>query len=1516
MAVKKVIKYARIVNQQINPNNPKQEAWDLLKNAVGKTEKYGYSHFTKTTTTSKDKKGKKVTNTNYNQPYKVTAHDFGFELPKNALIRKVQVGVRMASSKDNTGSVYPAVGFYFKDGGKKVKQEDEANKTGWHKGVYWVFSDRKLSKTFHTEGYEIPIEEFKKGSYSINNINSTLNGVDLYFHGDYNNQTVCLMYVWMYIEYDIPNYTVTTYPVNSKSNPRDTRTGAKFNAIFDIRQTVSNVWDYTQTMRVDVPWGTEIVGTPYIDASGDIDSNITQINKQSYSISLKFNDKAKALLYVPVKDFTVDTQAINLTNVTYPKSNNPIPNKAYYYESSRFAVDGYDQTVIRHTTPVHKRHTVCFEVDTVAQSDNTQILHTISNDKAYTLLNIELNTALSDSRVVLENPVSDETDYTGGQGYTANFTVPQDEKIHLHYTVCLRPHVEGDNIFSVYSSDARRTFSKAYDVLPPYSYHIGSTENEVESLNEWHEKLNGERINFTNHRIASNLNTGAFILPCHVKDGDSVMIQSRPSMKLRKWEQIDYIGCVPIEHYHFDPKSTYKDKLIDSHYKNKRYMGKELASDEDIDLNIRLHPKQVTTIQGLIDMDKPIPINANHRIFEGDSLNHRGWAEIYGITATKTNEHWYKCNIDVKYLTHNLNTRFHIKRGDRTFNQTIPSLLAEVQSSGDRISSDNVEDDFFIVDTDGTYAYISDDSEWEDYLDYQGEPVKWIGNETIMIVEDEDGNLITLKGKKSDAEPYNEILEYLEEQGETVKDLVLNENIQVYEGYNVDDNLKNRFTLDEGQHISIKTREPLSSINQIGISWGSSKLSENQENAIKRIFRLIDVDTDDVVFEYEYCDFDFSDFIEYTDITDDTIESLLRCRVIGRVKNNADYETVIDDIIDLESDIETSEVTYIDEDNEEHHELKYFGSSVVFELSNNVLSFVDEGYNGKEVELANVKLEGKQYYLESYWENLNTGGENDDIIAYFDTTVQDTIQTSKYSDKYRSMYVSPFPISGKEILFTREAEEGVLYYLKENDEEFSYLIEPYFQYHNGVDLRASSDGNDYISIFSLNYGYKTVYLENGLVSFAINRLNGDAYLRKYDPVLKQYVSLFDFSFNKFDDVNINSISDDRIELQASDTTIIMYRGHPYVILKHPTEAINIDSKSYKVYGQSVDGEPHVYPAYIDLMNHDNLLPECVTKKLDDDCVNLTEHIIDLPSTTLKLSRANDDDILIGDDVVFNVTDENNNPFLDRVCYLVKYVEKNKDSGFDEIGCNSDGTFTFKPDSNGAYQMMAVYVGDEETSYSISNEIGFEVGKPVERQTPSVTPPTPPLTGDYKLTMDCPSTMYYRDGTKVTFTLTKGGVPVPRKTIEMIDFGITNTALTDEYGRVSFRNHRAKNKVGKWTLGAKFLDTGDTHKTTVYKQVTVKKATPEFIVKDEALFEGDSFGVKLRYKNSIGTSYNLAKRKVSISVDKKKYDRKTNSYGNEYVKIENKGTHKYVCVFNGDENYNKCKLSYRYYTKKK
>lgn len=1506
--------YAEVVNPQVNPNLTKREGWTNISNAVGNTDKWAYSHFTKKTTTTGTGKKKKTTTT-YNYPYTVTGHQFGItsnDLPDNAYLKKVTFRVCMKINNDAKVE-FPRglLCVYGNDAWARHIDNTKGKETGWHNGLYLVNPKKKLSKNSATYDYVLSESELIKGKFKPSNFRSTAMGIDLIFDDVADkNSTVYIKYIAVKIDFDVPKYELSVdsswSPYTSSSNPKQLSSGNVNTVKFNLKQT-TKANGGTKKLKITLPWGVEYESSPTQDGW----MLPHTIGSPTYEWTVDCNGITNKTLVVKFIDYTVNNQSITLAGDGLSKT--------IYFKTARGKVDGYNQSKIQYIGefPPHKRHESCFAVDNHFQSNDNIVGYQIKNTLPFTLVNVKLDEGMSDvgvkvkeliigSQTIPYEEFNQEYDIGMGVPFTVNFEIPSNlinMETDIGFTVCIRPHNEGANNLQVLSVDSGKSVNYPFNVEPPFTYHIGSkTNDDNTTLNE---KFITDNIEFVNHRIASNIETGAFVLPCKVKDGDAVMIQSKPNIHMYQYEQEDYIGCVPLEHLHFEPKSTYKDKLLDNHYKNKRYMGKELASDEDIDLNVRLHPHQVVTMQGLIDMDKPIPINANHRCFESDPLNHRGWAEIYGITVTETNPHWYKCAIDVKYLTHNLNTRFNINRGDKTFGKyTIPSLLAEINSSGDTLSS-NSNTDFFNVDTDGSYAYDDNTSEWVEFYDDDGNTVVWLGDDTVLTDTLEDGTQVTYKGE--------DVIIYLEGIGITVQTPVLNETLKVYEEYTTPNGLKNRFTLDEGQHLSIKSKNPLSTINQVSITWSSSKLNETKENNIRRITRLIDSETDDIVFEYEYCDFDFTGYKIYENIVDNSLTGILTCRVIGRRKNQGDYDTVIDEELTLVTDIETEETTYKDEEtNEVFEELEYFGSTLHFQLNNNILKVVDEGYNGKEVSRDSIQLEGKKYYWETYWLNNNTDGENQDIDTYIDIVVQDSVLESNYADKYSSMYISPFPVSDKKIIFTRTAEEGIIYYLEDNKEEFTYLIDPYYQYHNGVDLRESSMGG---SIFNLDFGYRTVYLENGLISLGINRLNGKMYLAKYDPVLKEYITLFHLHLNKYDDININSISDDRIELQASDSTIIMYRGHPYVIFKHELEDIGIDTKSYQVWGQSVDGVTSQYPAMFDLMNKDNLLPQCVTGKLSGKCVTVSEHDIDgLSDVTLKLEDVTVE-LFEEDTVTLNVTGQ---PSNSRVHFLVKHDDGDNDTGFDEIGHTNSTSFDYKVGRSGAYHMIAVYVGDDEHNYSISNEIAFTVGvqkevvKPVSTTSGSggSSAPAPQLSGEYKLTMSSPSNFKYMDNQEIVYTLTRGGQPVPKMTIETVNFKKMHTGVTDSKGQVKRVNNLTNSTPSSYKIGARFWQGGKLIKS-VFKDVKVKKADTEIQLNHLAKNRGDTISFKLvQVDNNGKVVRNLANKKVTVTVGSAKYQKTTNKYGNVNLTIKQKGTFKFKVVFNGDTGYKKASYTVR------
>ena len=1510
--------YAGTVNQQKNTNLKNRVDWENMGNAVGKTDKYAKSHYVGSEV--KLLSTKKPVESNY--PWKVTAHDFKLDLPQNAYIDFVVVQICMKSSKDGLAK-FPSAGFYVVDNHADIK--DSKTDTGWHNGVYWDTSNKKLAKTDKYETYYMKGEDFRKAGYKAKNLNDAYFGVDLKFADDCKSQTIYLKWVRCAVFYSIPDYKLTHNKElgHSQSKPDITKTGKNQEVTFTFKNKSKKAKGGTQCFKVDVPFGVDIVGYNW--------SPNTTYNPTTKVWTVDAPPKTEETLTLTFKDYTVDTDAITLKGYTcggYPVP--APPSKSYWFYSNFGTVDDYgDVTTQVITKNPHRRETCCFLVSSkFISSNNNTIQFDLSYDFTFEDMQVELVSA-SDNNVKVQSFNSSRV----------ILTVPPDEEISASFRVCCRPltsnYPDDFNYFQARIHNGGGKYNDAlFTILPVYEYHFSSTKSEdlTDARSKVYTLLSPDTTGFINHRIASELTTGAYVLPCRVKEHDSLMIQSQPQIHMYKWEQLDYIGCVPLEHLHFDPKSTYKDKLLDTHYKNKRYMGKELAPDEDISLKVRLHPHQVTTIQGLIDMDKPIPINANHRCFEGDALNNRGWAEIYAINTTYTNPHWYKCDIDVKYLTHNLNTRFKINKGTKTFsNFKMPKLLVESVESGDALMSGTEAHDYFIVDTDGGYIYNQEEINTTWYRNDDDKIVIFLVdgmNDELAFIQVEyadywNNDEIEIVYGETEVE-FEDLLESIVNEGYTLINAQIGIPIEVDDTEYANENERNVFTLDEGQYFNIKTKEALSTVSQISFDWTSTLLDEFKENNVTKIIRLVDKNTNNAMFEYEYSDFDFSDYV----IDNGVGEGHIKAHIIARRYRKGDYEEVENADIYLP-------VTVQDDDEDDDDYIPMTGSVLSFYLNGKYLDVEDAGVTGQEVKIDNIELEGSSYVWEAEWKNKNSDGEDDDVVTYVNVSVQDSLLATQYAHQYSDMIVSPFPVADKELIFTRNAEEGVIYYYKNDSQEFSYLIEPYYQYHNGTDLR-TTDG---ISIFNLNYGYKTVYLENGLVSLGINRLNGQMYLRKWDNTSKEYITLFYFQLNNYDDVNINSISDDRIELQASNTLISIYRGHPYVILKHRGEDISILNQFGSVYAEQVDLQKHDYPTYFDLLNTQNLLPACVggVNSIDSDCIKAFECgddiycennndvcaiygepneescIIpcpDLDDVSIALNLSSDikedtptnlnittSDLSAGDKVYFIVDGD----VLDQEEYVMTYPDP--------------VPYTF-PDSR-EYVVSAVYVGDDNKHYAIAPEktIYAKPLAPIHDPTPSgggggsEDPCPQPSTGKYKMTVTAPSKFHYRDYKNWKVRLTRGDKPVCGKIIEVVDFNYISTEKTDRNGYVELKNNHIKTKPDKYKIGARFFE-GATNKPLAkqFVDVEVKKNDAEFSVKEYAGTVGNAIKINLHQKGE--NKLDLKNTSVTIYINGKAKTKKTNENGNVYFKINKKGNYKYKCVFGGNKYYHKVTQSFK------
>lgn len=180
---------------------------------------------------------------------------------------------------------------------------------------------------------------------------------------------------------------------------------------------------------------------------------------------------------------------------------------------------------------------------------------------------------------------------------------------------------------------------------------------------------------------------------------------------------IAYIGCIPLTRGHqVGDEASVKNTLIENRHNNRAYYGKKGDFSEDIGMTLRLHPSDVATLEGLCELDKPIPIDTVPHIPDGDPLNHRGWAELHGVSGIKKiNSFLYECKPEVTYLTHDLITRFGIDEGAKIASNSIEYVLGLTHNFNESLR------DYFNI---SYYQFFNDvEDENGDYVgEYELEP--------------------------------------------------------------------------------------------------------------------------------------------------------------------------------------------------------------------------------------------------------------------------------------------------------------------------------------------------------------------------------------------------------------------------------------------------------------------------------------------------------------------------------------------------------------------------------------------------------------------------------------------------------------------------------------------------------------------------------------------------------------------------------------------------------------------------
>ena len=1335
-----VYKYARTVINQHDQQYTRND-WVNPEDAQGKV-----------TSTSAKGNYTKV-KSKYYKPHILYAYDFELSIPENAVITSLQYQVRIRATKGLDALRPIAVFNSYRKGVFKSdwNYDKDKGKTGDYGGMYKIVPTKKISSSYSTIYYDFPsnkLSQFEDIHYTFNQMGF---GIQLLCQDANSTGTVHIEWIRVKVEYELPNRVITFEDISVDSeNPTPFKIDVERDiTITTINNSISNEND--RDIQIVLPLGLTLVkyklsGKRTSFNSNDLVWRVNGDSKQKNVLVLTVIPKASG--FKQIRAFTNETR----------------------WYGGYILVDGYREAGFDEIslTPYNMRvgEPSCFDIYTHSQSHTQSywIDAEIEDLQANDLISVAFDEDVSSYDVEL-------TDYTlTNSTIHCDFNVPVDEEFFVKFKVCYYPRQRLSDSGTVHistSNDVQK--GEMFDVARAYEKHIIFNKSDNGDCTE--------KIEFTTPRIISQVDTDLDVLPIYVDAYDANMYVDESTFGLNQWKKSRYIGCVEVPYAHYEPKHTTKDKLLDEHYKNKEYIGKENAPDEDITLKVRVPRRKTPTLIGLMKIDRPIPINLVPDAFENDPLNHRGWAEYYSITVNPTNPLYDDCELEVKYITHNIISRFHIKHEGLVNQFTLPNVFTDSLNSGDEIGA------FFDVITDGSYIYDEDD-------------------------------------------------------------------IAVH---------RNLFSFTNKQDILLRTKEPLAANSQFEFYWDTVLFDELRENKISRVIRLVD-DKDRVIFEYEYYDFDFS-------------EDAYSCRVIGRALTNNGYNSIINSDIYVHSDVE-----FTDDDEDEEYDaeaIDLYGSSVAFELNSNKLTVREKGFSGYEFEKKDISLLAGNYYLEVYWKNNNEDADTSNILNYFDFEVNELTYNNQLAEYYNKLVVSPYPVPYKKIVFTRESEEGTLYYLaiEEENEEFSFLLEPFYQYKCGVDLVAEGS-----SIFDFNNSYSVIYIQNGLIRFGINRLNGDLYLDKWDYQSKDYIRTNRFRIDKFDDAEVTTINDDIIVVNVSDITITMWRGRPYVMLQHEKEDIVILDTFNQVFSDGVGDNLMDYPIVWDLNNSDNLLPECVggTQLLKSSCVTVTEEdpvLDDLGSF-----------LIIPDKTECNVWEE-------VVCTIngnfesgsVSLVINEKVVGTNELNqiMNNEGLHPSDLyeiagyiEEKGLNTIYAVYHGDDNTDIEVSNIVTVNA---IEAENT-----VPQDDEGWKLRLNSSNSLLYNQGT-VDFLLTYNGEPQYGYEVIVYNPHQTWHINTNAQGIVHSLNKGVPAGTHKWVASA--YDNGEELDSTTV-EITVKEVTTRLVATslEPAVGKNAVFRITDKDKNPLE---NLS---IDINIGGTKYVRKSNENGYFTVKMSKIGTY--------------------------
>lgn len=276
------------------------------------------------------------------------------------------------------------------------------------------------------------------------------------------------------------------------------------------------------------------------------------------------------------------------------------------------------------------------------------------------------------------------------------------------------------------------------------------------------------------------------------------------------------------------------------------------------------------------------------------------------------------------------------------------------------------------------------------------------------------------------------------------------------------------------------------------------------------------------------------------------------------------------------------------------------------------------------------------------------------------------------------------------------------------------------------------------------------------------------------------------------------------------------------------------------------------------------------------------------------------DFIIGDEItkitvytntttdIWN-TREGVNILLNGEDSLVKGVEDGAVLDIGESPCRHE-KFVIKFDEIGDYTLQGFYVGNDFVEYKTTDEYHINVSAQSTSSTPS--------TDVYKLEFENPniSKFTWNDKTPVVFILTKNGQPLSGETVECVIGNHIWSAETTSNGKVWQRLGESVT-AGTYKFGAYYVDGTSILAKTDYKTVVVEKANANITYTNGNLHKNDTMSVWV--KDQYGSP--IVNEKVSIYINGRLWNFKTDSTGKFSFKVTYKRTYNFKVVYNGNAN---------------